>query len=90
MQLNVSASMEQHLNGKEQQNSTISFGTEKDRIQWSVGAGAGIQFNLNRTIGIYAEPGFRHYFNNGSDVDTYYKLHPNTFNLQMGLRFNIR
>lgn len=57
-------------------------------LQWSVNASAGVQLNFSKNIGLYAEPGIRYYFNNGSDVETYYKETPTRINLQFGLRFN--
>ena len=61
---------------------------DKDRAQWSVGGSLGVQYHIVPQIGLYAEPGIRHYFNNGSSVSNFYKDKPTNFNLQLGLRFD--
>ena len=61
---------------------------EKDRLQWSVGGSLGVQYNIMPQLGVYAEPGFRHYIDNGSNVSNFFKDKPTDFNLQVGLRFN--
>ena len=61
---------------------------KKDRMQWSMGGSLGLQYNLLPQIGLYAEPGIRHYFDNGSTISNFYKDKPTSFNLQLGLRFN--
>jgi hypothetical protein len=60
---------------------------KKDRMQWSVGGSLGLQYNLLPQLGVYAEPGIRHYFDNGSSIRNFYKDKPTNFNLQLGLRF---
>ena len=60
----------------------------KDRAQWSIGGSLGVQYHIVPQIGLYAEPGIRHYFNNGSSISNFYKDKPTNFNLQLGLRFN--
>ena len=62
---------------------------KKDDLQWSVAAGMGIQYNIIPQVGVYAEPGIRHYFNNGSNLSNYFKDKPTDFNLQLGLRVNL-
>ena len=39
---------------------------DKDRMQWSVAGALGIQYDIIPQIGLYAEPGIRYYFDNGS------------------------
>lgn len=63
---------------------------EKDRMQWSVGGSAGLQYDILPLLGIYAEPGIRYHFDNGSDVRNFFKDRPTNFNLQIGLRFNLK
>ena len=67
----------------------LKMDTEKDRVQWSLGGALGIQYNIIPQIGIYAEPGVKHYFDNGSRVNTFFKDKPTNFNLQVGLRLNL-
>ncbi|WP_289645719.1 outer membrane beta-barrel protein, partial [uncultured Muribaculum sp.] len=58
-------------------------------LQWSVNASAGLQFNITRALGIYAEPGVSCYIDNGSPVETIYSERPLNFNLNVGLRFTL-
>ena len=62
---------------------------EKDRMQWSVGGALGVQYNIIPQLGLYAEPGIKYYFDNGSQIRNYFKYHPTNFNLQIGLRLNM-
>ena len=55
-------------------------------LQWSVNAGAGVQYNVSSMVGIYAEPGLSYYFDNGSNIETIYSEKPLNFNLNIGLR----
>lgn len=55
-------------------------------LQWSVNAGAGVQYNFSSMVGIYAEPGLSYYFDNGSNIETIYSEKPLNFNLNIGLR----
>ena len=62
---------------------------DRDRWQFSVQGGVGIQYNILPQLGFYAEPGVKHYFDNGSRLRNFYKDKPTSFNLQVGLRLNI-
>ena len=62
---------------------------EKDNLQWSVNAAAGVQYNFIPQLGIYVEPGIKHYFDNGSHIRNFFKHRPTNFNLQIGLRLNM-
>lgn len=64
----------------------ITTDAERDRVQFSWSAAAGVQLNVAPGVGLYAEPGVRYYFNNGSQVVTIFKDRPWNFNLQLGLR----
>ena len=55
-----------------------------NRLQWSVHATAGLQYNFNRYIGIYVEPKLSHYITT-MPLNTLRNEHPLNFNLQMGL-----
>ncbi len=61
---------------------------EKDDLQWSVNAAAGVQYNFIPQLGIYVEPGIKHYFDNGSHIRNFFKHRPTNFNLQIGVRMN--
>lgn len=59
-----------------------------DKLQFSVAAAAGLQFNITDRFGVYAEPGMSYYFDNGSEVSTIYKDRPFNFDMKIGLRFS--
>ena len=63
---------------------------KKDRVQWSLGGAAGVEYNFTKHIGLYVEPGVKYYIDNNSNVDNIFKEKPCQFNLQMGLKFNIK
>ncbi len=56
-------------------------------LQYSIGAGIGVEFSLSRTLGLYVDPGVRYYFpcNQPKSVRT---DRPLMFNFDAGLRFN--
>lgn len=55
-------------------------------LQWSVGTGIGLQYNLTPNIGFFAEPSLQYYIPTGSDIETYRTEHPFTFSLPIGIR----
>ena len=64
-----------------------SFGKEDvtiKRLQWSVHATAGAQYNFTKHVGIYIEPKLSHYITT-MPLNTLRNEHPFNFNLQMGL-----
>lgn len=61
----------------------------RDQMQWSANASLGIQFDVIPQLGIYAEPGAKYYFDNGSHIDNVFKDKKLNFNFQFGLRWNI-
>lgn len=76
------------LNGRKMNTETNKLSMKE--LQWSVNAAAGIQLNITREVGIYAEPGVGYYFDNGSDVKTAYSDNPFNFNMKLGLRYSIK
>ena len=54
-------------------------------VQWSVNAGLGVQYNLTRQIGIFAQPSVNYYFDNGTK--TIRAAHPWNVTIPVGLRF---
>ena len=54
--------------------------------QFSVLGAVGVQYNLSKRVGIYAEPGVSYYFDDASSLQTLRKEHPCSFTLQAGLR----
>ena len=59
-------------------------------LQFSVNGGVGAEFKFVDWLSLYAEPGVGYWFDNGSDVPTYYQDKPFSFNLNVGLRFTIK
>lgn len=62
---------------------------DKDKMQWSVNASLGLQYNLMSQLALYAEPGISHYFDNGSNVQNFFKDKPTSLRLQVGIRMTI-
>nr|WP_294726929.1 outer membrane beta-barrel protein [Prevotella sp.] len=61
----------------------------RDNMQWSAHASLGVQFDVIPQLGIYAEPGAKYYFDNGSNIDNVFKDKKLNFNFQFGLRWKI-
>lgn len=59
-------------------------------LLWSLNAVAGLQVNLGRSLGIYAEPGLSYHFDDGSPVRTIYKDRPLDFMMTVGARMSFR
>ena len=55
-------------------------------LQWSVGTGVGLQYNLTPNVGFYVEPSLQYYIPAGSDIETYRTEHPFMFSLPLGIR----
>lgn len=56
-------------------------------MQWAANVSVGVQCNIIKSMGIFAEPGISYYFNDGTDLQTIYKEKPLNFNLNLGIRF---
>lgn len=59
-------------------------------LQWSASGAVGAELRLGRGFGAFIEPGAGYYFNAPDDVPTLYGDKPLNFNLNLGLRYNIR
>lgn len=57
--------------------------------QFSLNLGAGVQYDITRSFAVYLQPSAGWYPDDGSRLRTIYKEHPWTFNLDLGLRFNL-
>ena len=55
-------------------------------VQWSVGAGMGLQYNVLPWMGLYVEPQIRYYFDTGSDFRTIRQARPLEFAVPFGVR----
>ena len=67
----------------------VHTSARKDRAQWSLGVGVGIEYDILPQLGIYAEPGFRYYLDNGSTVQNFFKDQPASWSMQFGIRFGL-
>ena len=56
--------------------------------QWSAGLGIGIQYDITPHLGIYIEPEYYRYFDNGSTVKTIRTERPVSVNVPIGIRFS--
>lgn len=62
----------------------------RDRMQWSVRGSLGVEYDIIPQLGLYVEPGVAHYFDNGSNIQNYWKDKPTNLNLQMGIRLMLK
>jgi len=59
-------------------------------LQLSINSGIGAEYKFSNLFSIFAEPGLSYYFDNGSSISTFYQDKPLNFNLNIGLRFQIK
>ena len=74
----------------ETENNYVKKDIGKDHIQWSADAKAGIEYNVLPHLAFYMEPGIKYYFDNKSDVNNLFKERPLNYNLQFGIRINLK
>lgn len=67
---------------------SILFNDPVKGLQYSVGAGLGVEFRLGRNIGLYLDPGVNYYFHCDQPKNVRTE-HPLMFNFEAGLRFNV-
>jgi hypothetical protein len=67
-----------------------SAGVSDHRPVFSVQGAVGVEYQATRHLGIFAEPGVSYYFDNGSGVKSSYTDRPFNFNLNLGVRLNIK
>ncbi len=58
--------------------------------QFSLSGAVGAEYKLTDFFSLYAEPGLGYYFKDSSSTPTVYQDHPLNFNLNFGLRFNLK
>jgi len=66
------------------------LGDEKltnNKLQFSLSAHLGFQLNIFHNFGIYIEPKVAYYFDDHSDITSYWKENKLSFNFQLGFRF---
>ncbi|EFZ37161.1 hypothetical protein HMPREF0663_11219 [Hoylesella oralis ATCC 33269] len=72
----------------------VSAITDEDismnRLQFSATGAIGAEFKVDKRFSIFAEPGLSYYFDNKSSVATIYQDKPLNFNLNIGIRLNIK
>lgn len=56
---------------------------------FSLTAAAGAEYKFNTRLGLYAEPGIALHFKPQGDLPNYYREHPLSFDLHIGLRFTL-
>ena len=63
---------------------------KRDGVQFSGKASLGAQYDVTPQVGFYIEPGAKYYFDNGSKIENTFKDKKWNFNLQFGLRINLK
>lgn len=87
----ASAGAQLDFNVKAQgEKNNVKYDIDKDKANVSGILNAGLQYNIIPQAGVYVEPGLRYYFNNGSNVENYFKYKQLNFNLQVGFRYNFK
>jgi len=82
MQADWNVSAKQSTEGVEQK-------LNHDKMQWSVNASLGLQYDVLPLLALYAEPGINYHFDNGSTVKNYFKDKPVNLKLQFGVRLKL-
>ena len=72
-----------YLNGKKE---ATEKSTLNAPLQWSVGTGLGLQYNLTPNLGFFVEPSLQYYIPTGGSIETYRTEHPFTFSVPLGIR----
>lgn len=79
------------ISSESSSHSSFSYAGSEDRpFQFSLNASAGVQYNITDACGIFAQPGVNWYADDGSRLRTIYKEKPWNFNLNIGIRFNLK
>ncbi len=60
----------------------------KDRL-WSLGAAAGVQFQITNYGSLFVQPGFSYHFKGNPDVESFYTEHPASLNFTFGYRMTL-
>ena len=90
LSLYANAGGQADINVKAQQTTEgVPVETNRDNLQWSLTGAVGLQYPIIPHLALYGEAGARWYIDNNSNVDTYFKQHPLSPNLQVGFRFTL-
>ena len=65
----------------------IAGGGKEHPWQPSASVSAGAEYRIFRGVSVFGEASFSHYFDDGSPLETYYGLNPDTPSFRAGLRF---
>jgi hypothetical protein len=74
-----------------QHNQSTTNNTEnvhENKLVFSTNASLGVEYQLGKFIGLFAEPGVSYYFKNGSGIESSYTEKPFNFNFNLGIRVN--
>ncbi len=90
LSLYANAGGQTDINIKAQQTTEgVPVEANRDNLQWSLTGAVGLQYPIIPHLALYGEAGARWYIDNNSNVDTYFKQHPLSPNLQVGFRFTL-
>lgn len=56
-------------------------------LQWSVGAGVGLQYDLSSSVGLFAEPRLQYFIPMKGKIETFRTEHPLNLVMPLGIRF---
>lgn len=62
---------------------------KSSHLQLSLGATLGVEIKVDKTFGVYFEPGIGYYIKNSKHPDSYRKEHPLNFTMRAGFRVNL-
>lgn len=74
-----------------QHNQSTTSNTEnvhENKLVFSTNTSLGVEYQLGKYIGLFAEPGVSYYFKNGSGIESSYTEKPFNFNFNLGVRVN--
>ena len=90
LSLYANAGGQADINVKAQQTTEgVPVEANRDNLQWSLTGAVGLQYPIIPHLALYGEAGARWYIDNNSNVETYFKQHPLSPNLQVGFRFTL-
>ena len=90
LSLYANAGGQTDINVKAQQTTEgVPVEANRDNLQWSLTGAVGLQYPIIPHLALYGEAGARWYIDNNSSIDTYFKQHPLSPNLQVGFRFTL-
>jgi len=84
----VSGKATTHYTAENQQPGTLIENISDKKLLFSALASIGAEYMIGKDLSLYAEPGIHCYFDNGSELNTYYNEQPLNFNITVGFRFH--